>query len=166
MLAIIIRDESPSAYPAISSLITRAFENDPISDKREAQIVDQLRADEALDISLVATLGDSVVGHIAFSKVTIDGEFCGWFGLAPVSVLPEHQGKGIGSALVNEGLARLKTINAKGCVLLGSPDYYHRFGFQPRAGLKLAGVAARYFQALSFTGSYPCGTVSYHPALS
>ncbi len=164
MPEISIRNEKESDSERISEVITLAFENDPISDKREAEIVRLMREDSALSISLVAETKDDIVGHIAFSRVTIDGECIDWYGLAPISIDPEFQGKGIGSQLVNEGVKLLKEMNAKGCVLLGEPDYYGRFGFKANAQLILPGVPAEYFQALPLGDSIPSGTVKYHHA--
>ena len=159
-----IRDERGSDYQKISELIRLAFENAPINDKREAEIVNLMRDDFALSISLVAELHNKIVGHIAFSKVTIDDKFNDWYGLAPVSVLPEYQSKSIGSRLIFQGIKLLKEMGAKGCVVLGESNYYRRFGFNPHAQLLLPGVPAEYFHALSFSDEVPCGTVKYHAA--
>lgn len=164
MSELIIRNERESDSARISELITLAFENDPISDKREAEIVQLMRDDSALTISLVAESDGKIVGHIAFSKVTINDEFSDWYGLAPISIEPKYQNKGIGSKLIQEGIKLLQNINAKGCVLLGEPDYYQRFGFEANQQLVLPGVPAEYFQALSFCDSIPSGTVKYHQA--
>lgn len=164
MSEIKIRHEDEGDSASISDIITLAFENDPISDKREAEIVRLMREDSALTISLVAETEGQIVGHVAFSKVTINDEFMAWYGLAPVSVAPKFQGKGIGSQLINEGIKLLKAMNAKGCVLLGEPDYYSRFGFKAYANLILPGVPAEYFQALAFGDSIPSGRVKYHQA--
>lgn len=159
-----IRPETAKDAGDIAKVIALAFAGDPRSDGREAEIVHRLRDDSALTVSLVAGIDNIVAGHIAFSKVGVNGQFCDWYGLAPVSVLPQYQHQGVGSALVNEGLARLKQMGAKGCVLLGEPGYYSKFGFQSDARLVLAGVPPEYFQSLSFDGDTPCGTVEYHAA--
>ena len=164
MSEINIRNEKESDSTRIREIITLAFENDPHTDEREAEIVELMRDDSALTISLVAETGDDIVGHVAFSKVTINDEFIDWYGLAPVSIEPKYQNKGIGSKLIQEGLKLLQDINAKGCVLLGEPSYYQRFGFEAYQQLVLPGVPAMYFQALSFSDSIPSGTVKYHQA--
>jgi putative acetyltransferase len=110
----------------------------------------------------VAVVEERVVGHIAFSPVTIDGEFCDWYGLAPVSVHPSCQSQGIGGKLIVEGLARLRDLGAKGCVLLGEPSYYGRFGFVADEGLILEGVPPEYFMVLPFTAEFAKGIVRYH----
>ena len=121
-----------------------------------------LRESRALAISLVAEDAGRVVGHIAFSPVTISDGTPRWYGLGPVSVLPECQRKGIGRALISEGLSRLKTLGAQGCCLVGHPDYYRRFGFQNVRGLRLDGVPDEVFFALAFAGAIPQGLVEFH----
>jgi putative acetyltransferase len=79
-------------------------------------------------------------------------------------VLPEYQRQGIGKALVQEGLSRLKSMNARGCCLVGHPDYYRKFGFRNMTGLVLEGVPPEFFFALSFDGHTPQGTVAFHDA--
>jgi putative acetyltransferase len=103
-----------------------------------------------------------VIGHIAFSPVTISDGARNWYGLGPVSVLPAYQRQGIGKALIREGLSRLKDFNAEGCCLVGHPDYYRKFGFINPSGLVVEGVPPEVFFALSFDGYTPQGTVSFH----
>jgi len=159
-----IRNEIENDSARIAEVITLAFENDPMSDKREAEIVRLMRADSALTISLVAEVGGQIVGHVAFSKIVINEKFIGWYGLAPVSIVPTHQSQGIGSTLIKEGIKRLQDIKAQGCVLLGEPDYYGRFGFKAYQQLVLPGIPVKYFQALPFSDKIPNGTVKYHNA--
>jgi putative acetyltransferase len=103
-----------------------------------------------------------VVGHIAFSPVAISDGTNNWYGLGPVSVLPMYQRMGIGEALIQEGLSRLKDLDAKGCCLVGHPQYYRRFGFENVAGLVHEGVPQEVFFALSFDGRFPQGNVTFH----
>lgn len=159
---ILIRDETKDDAALISEVTAAAFETLEISSHTEQFIVAALRAAGALSVSLVAEVDGRVVGHIAFSPITISDGTPGWYGLGPVSVLPERQQMGIGKALIREGLARLKTLGAKGCCLVGHPGYYTRFGFENVAGLSLEGVLPEVFFALSFDGSYPQGTVTFH----
>jgi predicted N-acetyltransferase YhbS len=77
-------------------------------------------------------------------------------------VLPDRQNAGIGSKLIREGLKQLKLSGARGCVVLGDPAYYQRFGFMPHPGLNYTDVPPEYFQALSFVGDLPTGSVAYH----
>ena len=113
-------------------------------------------------VSLIAEVDGHVVGHIAFSPVTISDGTQNWCGLGPVSVLPEHQRKGIGKSLILEGLSRLKGLNAKGCCLVRHPDYYRKLGFKNVSGLVHEGVPQEVFLAMSFDGQIPQGTVNFH----
>jgi len=162
---VIIRDETPVDLPTIARVITDAFATIPYSDHTEARIVDGLRQAGALTVSLVAIEEDAVVGHVAFSPVTIGGENLGWFGLGPVSVRPDRQGQGIGQALVRAGMERIRALGASGSVVLGAPAYYVRFGYAVHPGLTYPGAAdPSYFMGLSLAGETPCGAVRYHPA--
>jgi putative acetyltransferase len=125
-----------------------------------------LRAANALTISLVAEVGGKVVGHIAFSPVTISDGSHNWYGLGPISVLPEFQKQGIGKSLIHEGLSLLKALGAKGCVLVGEPKYYERFGFRNFPYLILDGVPQEYFLALPFDNNKTQGTVVFHQGFS
>ncbi len=158
-----IRPETDADHAAIGALTTAAFAGAPHSSGTEAAIIDALRAAGGLTLSLVADDGGGVVGHVAFSPVRIDGRQAGWFGLGPVSVAPDRQGQGIGGALIREGLARLAAAGAKGCVLLGDPGYYRRFGFQADPGLVLPDVPPEYVLRLVLAGAPPRGTVAFHP---
>lgn len=159
---IIIRSETDADVSAISDVTVAAFKTLEISNLTEQFIVAALRAAKALSISLVAEMDGRVIGHIAFSPVTISDDTRNWYALGPVSVLPEYQRQGIGNALVLEGLSRLKDMNAQGCCLVGHPDYYGKFGFKNPSGLLVAGVPPEVFFALSFDGRYPQGTVTFH----
>lgn len=149
---------------AITEVTEAAFQTMEISDHTEQFIVTALRKAGALTVSLVAELDGKVVGHIAFSPVTMSDGTADWYGMGPVSVLPQVQRQGIGKALVQEGLARLKGLKARGCCLVGHPEYYRKFGFQNTPELGLEGVPPEVFFALSFDGYVPRGTVSFHDA--
>ena len=112
----------------------------------------------------MATEAGRIVGHVAVSPVSISSGAVHWYGLGPVSVLPEMQGLGIGSRLITAALAQLQTLSAHGCVVLGEPEYYQRFGFKAEPSLVLADVPAEYFMALGFHDDVPCGNVAYHAA--
>ena len=143
-----------------------AFLNEQHSSHTEQFIVNQLRKDGQLTISLVALEQEAVVGHVAVSPVRISSGETDWYGLGPISVWPEQQGQGIGSQLMNAALEQLKQLGAKGCVLLGDPEYYYRFGFKSYPDLILPDVPPKYFQAISFVNNIPKGTVSYHEAFN
>jgi putative acetyltransferase len=159
-----IRDECPEDEAVIYHLTKIAFETMPYSEGDEQDLIDALRKDGALAVSLVALRGDEVVGHIAFSRVEIDGQPGAWFDLGPVSVKPNLQRLGIGSALIYEGLDRIKDLGAEGCVLLGYPSYYRRFGFVHDPDLTYNGEVNANFQQLTLKGKTPKGSVSYYPA--
>jgi putative acetyltransferase len=159
---ILIRDETKDDAAAITEVTVAAFASMEISGHTEQFIVDALRAAQALTLSLVAEVDGRVVGHIAFSPVIISDGADAWYGLGPVSVLPTYQRMGIGKALVREGLTRLKDLGAKGCCLVGHPQYYRKFGFENVSGLVLEGVPPEVFFALSFNGRFPHGNVTFH----
>ncbi len=162
----IIRNEVESDIPAIAEVTEIAFATLAISQHTEQFIIKALRAAGALTVSLVAEIDGKVVGHVAFSPVTISDGSPDWYGLGPVSVLPPHQRRGIGSALIREGLSRLQARGGKGCMLVGEPAYYQRFGFRNLPALTLEGVPPQYFLALPFGDQTPTGTVVFHHAFS
>ncbi|MCB1442524.1 MAG: N-acetyltransferase [Methyloceanibacter sp.] len=159
-----IRTETPGDEDAIDRVTTLAFEAGSHSDHTEARIVRELRAAGDLTLSLVAEADGELVGHIAFSPVAVDGKHDGWYGLGPLSVRPDRQDHGFGSALVEQGLAILRDRGARGCALLGSPDFYARFGFASDRTLSYGSVPARFIQAVVFTGARPSGELSYASA--
>lgn len=159
-----IRNETDGDASAIAEVTVAAFKTLEISNHTEQFVIAALRAAKALTLSLVAEKDGRVVGHIAFSPVTLSDGRRHWYGLGPVSVLPAYQRQGIGKALIQEGLSRLKAMNAQGCCLVGHPDYYRKFGFRNIPGLVVAGVPDAFFFALSFDGQIPQGTVTFHEA--
>ncbi|NVZ71864.1 GNAT family N-acetyltransferase [Pseudomonas costantinii] len=163
-MALTVRAENSQDIETITQLTEAAFQNEEHSSHTEQFIVNALRNAGQLSVSLVATNNEYVVGHVAISPVNISSGATGWYGLGPISVWPDRQGQGIGSMLMKAALAELQRLGAAGCVVLGDPGYYGRFGFKTSPGLELPGVPAQYFQALSFSGELPSGVVSYHPA--
>ncbi|USE83261.1 GNAT family N-acetyltransferase [Acinetobacter tibetensis] len=161
-----IRAEQPEDVDHIEDLTMRAFESVVYSDHHEQFIVRALRQSGQLSISLVAELDGQLIGHVAISPVRISSGTEAWYGLGPVSVLPEFQGQGIGRDLIETALAQLKKRQAKGCVVLGKPDYYARFGFRAVTQLVLEGVPAEYFQVLAFENEIPQGNVQYHASFN
>jgi putative acetyltransferase len=162
--AIIIRDETQADIDAITRVTIAAFRTLEVSNQTEQYVIEGLRAAGALRISLVAELDGRVVGHVAFSPVSIADGTPDWYGLGPVSVQPEHQGRGIGKALIEEGLSRLKDLHARGCCLVGDPEYYRKFGFERVPGFVHEGVPPDYFVALCFQGPPPQGAAAFHEA--
>lgn len=161
---ITIRPERAGDEQAIHDVTAAAFKDHPHSDQSEPFIIERLRDQGALTLSLVAEDEGHIVGHVAFSPVTLTPPVAGWFGLGPVAVLPDHQTKGVGSRLIREGLAMLAGDGAAGCVVMGDPDYYQKFRFRNESSLVFPGCAPQYFMALAFSGAVPEGTVAYHPA--
>lgn len=159
-----IRPERAQDIAAIHALTRAAFANAPHRDGTEQDVIDALRAAGALSVSLVAEEADGVIGHVALSPVMLSDGSDGWYGLGPISVAPAQQGRGVGSALMRAALAALQARGANGCVLLGDPAYYGRFGFRADARLRLAGVPAEYFQAVLLRGEWPDADVRYHGA--
>jgi len=153
-----IRNERPGDIATIAYVTEEAFKTLEISNHTA------LRAAGALTISLVAEMDRNVIGHIAFSPVTMSDGTSDWYGLGPVSVLPDYQGQGVGKVLIEEGLSRLNDINAKGCCLVGHPDYYKKFGFNNVTDLVYEGVPQEVFFVLSLDGNIPRGEVTFHDA--
>jgi putative acetyltransferase len=157
-----IREEQERDHASITAVIARAFAGVEHSDKTEPKLVEKLRASGDLTVSLVAVVGNTLVGHVAFSPIAVAGTYDRWFGLAPVSVEPDQQQRGIGSALIRAGLERLRLRGAAGCVVLGNPAYYRRFGFERNDGLRYEGAPPEYFMCLKLNADvWPTGLVAY-----
>lgn len=154
-----IRPETASEIDDIRVINVAAFRDHPISQQTEHLIVEALRDTGALELSLVAVSDGRTVGHIAFSKASVGESESGWFLLGPVAVLPGYQSQGIGSALVESGLAELRSAGARGCVLVGDPSYYRRFGFSTFTDLAYEGVPHEYVLALPFADAAPRGRI-------
>ena len=161
-----IRNERPGDIDAITYVTEEAFKTLEVSDNTEQFIIKALRNAGALSISLVAEIDGNVIGHIAFSPVTMSDGTRDWYGLGPVSVLPDYQRQGVGKALIEEGLSRLRDMSAKGCCLVGHPEYYRKFGFKNVTDLAFEGVPQDVFFVLSFDGNIPRGEVRFHDAFN
>jgi putative acetyltransferase len=160
----IIRPETTSDIAAITQITEEAFRGQAYSQQTEHRIVLALRDSGALFISVVAEVDDQVGGHAAFSLVTIDKKECGWYGLGPLSVKPEYQRQGIGSALVRNGLHDLKASGAEGCVLVGDPAYYSRLGFTNDTKLSMQDIPQENILAFSFGKPIPEGVLDFDPS--
>ena len=169
-MTIQLRHETTNDIAAIEAVTIAAFADAPHTSHTEQFIVRALRDASELTLSIVAEEYGRVVDHVALSPVTITHEHGrkteGWYGLGPISVLPPRQGQGIGSRLMEQALSELRAMQAEGCVLLGEPAYYGRFGFQAHAGLQLPGVPPGYFLALAFHGPVPEGIAQYSDAFN
>ncbi|MBR8312349.1 N-acetyltransferase [Burkholderia dolosa] len=164
-----LRDERETDVEAIGRVIVAAFVGEPRGGQLERQIVAALRADRALAVSLVAERDGQGVGHVAFSPVAIGAEAAGaaqWYGLAPLAVLPDCRRQSIGAGLVRTGLDALRRLGARGCVVLGEPAYYTRFGFAQFDDIVFPSAPREYFLALPFdeAAPRPSGSVRYHDA--
>lgn len=157
-----IRPERSEDIEVIRQITRAAFAPVEHSSQTEAAIIDALRDAGVLTVSLVAVANGAILGHVAFSPITIDGEKREWYGLGPVSVRPDRQKEGVGGKLIRAGLACLARAGARGCVVLGDPGYYKRFGFENDPGLRFEEAPAEYFMRLVFAGSPPSGRVAYH----
>jgi putative acetyltransferase len=162
----IIRPETTGDHDTIRKILIAAFADHPFSHQTEHLIVEGLRADDALTVSLVAEVDGNVVGHIAFSPVKIGGKDYGWLALGPVAVLPAFQGRGIGQAIVNEGMKAIRDLGAQGCVLVGEPAFYNRFGFRHDPALQMEGVPPEVLLCLPMCDEMPEGIVEHHSAFS
>lgn len=155
----IIRDEKPADRAGVREVVLAAF-----GGHQEADLVDRLRADGDAEISLVAVDGTRIVGHVLFSPMSAPFRA---LGLAPVSVLPDRQGTGIGSLLIRAGLERAELGGWQGVFVLGEPAYYRRFGFDAAlAGGFASPYAGPNLLALALGGPLPAtaGRVDYAPA--
>jgi putative acetyltransferase len=162
---VIIRPEKPEDCDAIDSVIVAAFLTSLHAEFTEQFVVKALRNAGALAVSLIVEIDGAILGHVAISPVTISDGSPGWFGLGPLSVHPDFQGCGIGTQLMNASLDALRAMGANGCVVLGEPFYYGRFGFRVDPAMLLPDVPAEYFQAISFGPSSATGVVTYHAAV-
>ncbi len=161
-----IRTETAADHDAIARVIAAAFAGADHASGTEARIVAALRRAGALALSMVADIDGRIAGHVALSPVVLDDRSEGWFGLGPVAVDPRDQGHGVGSALVRAALAELPALGARGCVVLGEPAYYTRFGFRHHAALRYPHAPAGYFLALALDAAPPAASVAYHAAFS
>jgi putative acetyltransferase len=159
-----VREERPGDEAAIRQLTEAAFADHPYSDGTESAIIDALRADGDLALSLVAETDDAIVGHAAFSPARLSCGESAWFTLGPLSVLPELQRRGIARALIEAGAAYWRRRGARGIVVLGDSQLYARFGFRHGAALRVEGPLGEHFQVLSFGPGIPDSTVEFAAA--
>lgn len=151
-----IRDELPADLAAIEAVTIEAFGTAEHSSGTEQFIVRALRDSGQLAVSLVAEEDGRILGHVAVSPVTISTGSPGWYGLGPVSVVPGRQGKGIGTMLITRALAELRASGAVGCVVLGEPGYYSRFGFKGGTQARAAGCSGRVLPGHRIQRHIPC----------
>ncbi|WP_300675428.1 GNAT family N-acetyltransferase [Desulfoluna sp.] len=159
---LIIRHETKKDINTITHVTVAAFMHLEISSQTEHYIVHALRRAGALSLSLVAEMDDQIVGHLAFSPVSIADGSTGWYGLGPISVLPGFQKQGVGTALIREGIGQLKQKGAQGCALVGDPEYYRRHGFKNNPGLVYEGIPPEFFMVLPLGNTLHRGRVTFH----
>ncbi len=164
LAGVLIREERTGDWEAVSDLITQAFAPMPFSSGTEAAIATSLRQSGAAVVALVAEQAGDVVGQVLFSPAFIAGRASSWHALGPIAVAPTYQRIGIGSRLIGVGLERLRAMGSAGCIVLGSPAYYQRFGFELSPSLAPAGMPAEYFMMLPFGSTPPTDVLAFHPA--
>ncbi len=160
----IIRPETTSEHQAIHDLTRDAFAPMSFSDGSEPGIVNQLRVDGDLTLSLVAEEGE-IIGHVAFSPATISNAKGAWYGLGPISVRGDRQRQGIGTKLAQTGLNILRKMGAAGCVLTGNPDVYRPMGFSNDHALTYSGLNPKYISYYTLDGTVPKGEINFAEAL-
>lgn len=163
-MSLIIRAECAADQAAIADLTEQAFRDHPYSQQTESFIIAALRRAGALSLSLVAEQGGEVVGHLAFSPAGFSGGSEDWYLIGPLSVRPDLQRQGLGSALMRAGMAQLQADGAQGFALVGEPDYYGRFGFVHQAGVSVEGVPDHFVLTLCLGDVHPQGEIEYHAA--
>jgi putative acetyltransferase len=159
-----VRPERSGDVDTIGDLIRSAFLGMPYAEGDEAELVEALRARGALSVSLVAEREGKIVGQVAFSPARPPDGTLGWYALGPLAVLPGHQRGGIGSALVRAGLAAISELGAEGCILVGDPSYYSRFGFIRSPGNTPPGQPSEFFMVKLLRGRLPVGPIRFHEA--
>ena len=163
---VIIRAETDRDHAAIYDITKRAFAPMPYADGDEQDLIEKLRAAGALAISLVAERGGAAAGHVAFSPAFAADGSRGWFALGPVSVEPGLQKTGIGKTLIEAGIDMLRARDAAGCVLVGNPKYYSRFGFKSFPKVAPDGQPAEFFMILPLRVAEPRVVVGFHPVFA
>jgi putative acetyltransferase len=159
-----IRPEEPGDIAAITELVDTAFKGMPYAQGDEAALVTELRRLHVLPVTLVAVKLGKIVGHIAFSPASATDGSTGWYALGPIAVLPEYQGVGIGSMLLDAGLSAIAEKGAMGCILVGHPRLYLRAGFKNAPENTPSDEPPEYFMVKQFWGNAPRGPINFHPA--
>ena len=160
--AIEIREERPGEAGAVRDLVARAFAPMAFADGDEDELPEKLREGGDLIVALVATRDGRIIGQATFSASAV-GDDPGWAALGPIAVEPDCQRCGIGSEMVAEGLARLRALGLKGCVLTGNPKVYGPMGFD--SGRATYGdTPAHIVQHIAFGNQSPDGEILFAPA--
>lgn len=162
-LDIQLRAERPGEARAIHDLTRNAFLGQVHAEGDEQDLIDALRLKGLLTLSLVAELEGEIVGQVTFSAGLAEGDAWGWFALGPIAVAPHLQRRGIGGALIREGLRRLESLGARGCVLIGDTAYYSRHGFLCRPDLCPADEPEDHYMVHPLNDCSADRVVGFHP---
>lgn len=159
----LIRPERTDDHVTIYDITKRAFAPMPFSDGDEQELIGRFRDAGVLALSLVADMDGTVVGQITLTPAFAADDSAGWFALGPIAVAPEFQSKKIGSKLIDAAIVWLHEQEAAGCVLVGNPAYYNRFGFAQYPALAPNGEPSEYYQILPLRVQEPSVVVDFHP---
>jgi putative acetyltransferase len=159
-----IRPEIEADWDSIYTITESAFFGKPYADGDEQDLIEKLRKIGVLSLSLVAADEGEIIGQITFSPATLSGISSPWFALGPVSVVPNRQGQGVGSTLIEEGLSKIRSLGALGCILTGNPVYYRRFGFELAALNCPDNEPKEYFMLKMLREKHPEGKFAFHEA--
>lgn len=163
MMTLTIRPERREDHQAIHDVTQRAFAQVPYADGDEQLLPDRFRRHGALACCLVAEQNGEVVGQVTLTHARAADGSPGWFTLGPIAVDPPCQSQGIGGQLINAAIIWMRGQQGSGCILLGNPAYYSRFGWQPCPGLAPEGIPADYFQVLPFGMVEPMAVFAFDP---
>lgn len=159
-----IRHEQVEDIPTVRKVLYHAYNEHPYTEVTEHRMLDALRETNCNVLTLVAEDPDEgIIGALTVSPVTVNDESCGWFMVGPVGVLPEHQRKGVGSALLSRAVRSMDSMGAEGLVLTGAPSYFRRFGFKNDTRLSMKEIQPEKVLILSLGETVPSGEVKLHP---
>ena len=159
-----IRLERPEDISTIGILTNEAFKTVSYGDGTEADIINAMRTDGSLSLSMVAEDADQIRGQVTVSPAKVGGAN-GWYGIGPIAVDKNHFKQGIGSAMMHATIGWAWGMGASGLVLAGNPDYYLRFGFENDCGLTYLEHAPKYIHRLTLHGPAATGEITFAPAL-
>ena len=163
---VLIRPERSEDHQAIHDVTQRAFARMPYADGNEQELISRLRDAGVLALSLVADHDGHIIGQVTITPAEAADGSLGWYALGPVAVEPAFKHQGIGSAMISSAIDWMKTQVAAGCILIGNPAYYGRFGFQPFPQLAPADQPAQFFQILPLGVAEPPCIIAFHPLFS
>ena len=156
-----IRPERPGDESGIRDLTARAFAGHPYSDGDEADVIDRLRADGDLVLSLVAVKGATIIGQATYSAAVLSNDETGWMVLGPIAVEPSCQGNSVGRRLIEAGEKAMRELGAKGITVLGDPQIYGRFGFVRHTAMRQDDELGTFLQVKTFGTAIPAATIRY-----